>query len=192
EWEHALGLANKGQAFIRPVYWEEPLPTDPKQDLPPEKLRRLHFHRLSVFSADPALKSQLQELLSNLRRNKPEVAKDLDAARNWAQAARLLEAARARIPAGDFAELRRQMEAARTRAGLDALLREAQDGLARGDLQRARELLEAGVKQYGRQERLLRLGQMVERETTYRQSIAAAKKALAGKQLGPPPPFPHK
>ncbi len=46
EWEHALSLANKGPAFIRPVYWEEPLPKDRAQGLPPEGLKRLHFQLL--------------------------------------------------------------------------------------------------------------------------------------------------
>ncbi|HYN22998.1 MAG TPA: toll/interleukin-1 receptor domain-containing protein [Thermoanaerobaculia bacterium] len=38
EWRHALGLtARKGAAFIRPIYWERPLPPVP------EPLGRLHF-----------------------------------------------------------------------------------------------------------------------------------------------------
>ena len=44
EWEHALSLGRPH--FIRPVYWEDPLPDDPEQGLPPEALKRLHFHRL--------------------------------------------------------------------------------------------------------------------------------------------------
>lgn len=42
EWEFALRLQRSN--FIRPVYWEEPLPE--RGNLPPETLRRLHFHRL--------------------------------------------------------------------------------------------------------------------------------------------------
>jgi hypothetical protein len=42
EWEYALGL-NRPK-FIRPVYWEEPLP-EVKPDLPPEALKRLHFYK---------------------------------------------------------------------------------------------------------------------------------------------------
>lgn len=42
EWEHAVSLG-RGAAFIRPVYWEQPLPNIP------EPLSRLHFH------FDPAL-----------------------------------------------------------------------------------------------------------------------------------------
>jgi len=44
EWRHALSLGRP--SFIRPVYWEEPLPADPDRDLPPDELRRLHFQRL--------------------------------------------------------------------------------------------------------------------------------------------------
>jgi putative nucleotidyltransferase with HDIG domain len=44
EWRYALGLARP--SFIRPVYWEEPLPCDENRQLPPEELRRLHFQRI--------------------------------------------------------------------------------------------------------------------------------------------------
>ena len=44
EWEHALSLRRPN--FLRPVYWEEPLPSRPEEGLPPESLSRLHFHRL--------------------------------------------------------------------------------------------------------------------------------------------------
>jgi hypothetical protein len=38
EWRHALGLSGqKGAAFIRPIYWERPLPKVP------EPLQRIHF-----------------------------------------------------------------------------------------------------------------------------------------------------
>jgi len=42
EWRHALSL--KRPSFIRPVYWEHPLPQE--KDLPPEELRQLHFQRV--------------------------------------------------------------------------------------------------------------------------------------------------
>jgi hypothetical protein len=44
EWEYALQLSREG--FVRPVYWEEPLPADPQQDLPTSELRKLHFSRV--------------------------------------------------------------------------------------------------------------------------------------------------
>ena len=46
EWEYALSL---GRAhFVRPTYWESPMPEAPERDLPPAPLRALHFHRLPV------------------------------------------------------------------------------------------------------------------------------------------------
>jgi len=44
EWEYALSLQRPN--FIRPTYWEEPLPVKPDQKLPPEELMRLHFQRI--------------------------------------------------------------------------------------------------------------------------------------------------
>jgi serine/threonine protein kinase len=44
EWRYALSLERPH--FIRPTYWEEPLPVAPERDMPPEVLRRLHFHLL--------------------------------------------------------------------------------------------------------------------------------------------------
>ncbi len=45
EWEHALSL-QRGN-FIRPVYWETPLPDDIAHDLPPASLSRIHFQLLA-------------------------------------------------------------------------------------------------------------------------------------------------
>lgn len=44
EWQYALSL-NRA-SFIRPTYWEDPLPSDAAADLPPAELARLHFQRL--------------------------------------------------------------------------------------------------------------------------------------------------
>ncbi len=44
EWQYALGLNRDG--FIRPVYWEDPLPSDPGRDLPPEALVACEFQKL--------------------------------------------------------------------------------------------------------------------------------------------------
>jgi hypothetical protein len=52
EWEYALGLGRP--AFIRPTFWEDPFPEAPADSLPPESLRRLHFHRLASVSAQPS------------------------------------------------------------------------------------------------------------------------------------------
>ncbi len=51
EWTYALSLGRQG--FVRPVYWEDPFPEGP--DLPPDQLRRLHFHRL--VAAEPPAES---------------------------------------------------------------------------------------------------------------------------------------
>jgi molecular chaperone DnaK len=38
-------------SFVRPTFWEVPMPADPQHDLPPEELRRLHFQRIQ-WAAD--------------------------------------------------------------------------------------------------------------------------------------------
>lgn len=40
EWQYALALGR--DTFVRPTYWQDPMPD------PPEQLRSLHFHRLAV------------------------------------------------------------------------------------------------------------------------------------------------
>ena len=49
EWEHALALGRP--LFVRPVYWEDPLPEDPTLGLPPVALRDLHFIKYNVHPA---------------------------------------------------------------------------------------------------------------------------------------------
>jgi hypothetical protein len=44
EWCYALTLNRSN--FVRPVYWEEPLPNAPELGLPPDELRALHFQRV--------------------------------------------------------------------------------------------------------------------------------------------------
>jgi serine/threonine protein kinase len=44
EWEYALSL--RREHFIRPTYWETPLPESPEEGLPPEALRSLHFQHV--------------------------------------------------------------------------------------------------------------------------------------------------
>ena len=46
EWEYAISLARP--YFIRPTYWEDPLPTSQQPVLPPDSLRRLHFSRIAA------------------------------------------------------------------------------------------------------------------------------------------------
>jgi len=49
EWRYALSL--KRAKFVRPVYWEDPLPELKEENLPPEELQRLQFQRLPVKTA---------------------------------------------------------------------------------------------------------------------------------------------
>jgi hypothetical protein len=44
EWQHALRLGR--QNFIRPTYWENPLPQSPADNLPPAELLDLHFQQV--------------------------------------------------------------------------------------------------------------------------------------------------
>jgi hypothetical protein len=45
EWRYALGLSR--EAFVRPAFWEIPMPA------PPESLRSLHFYRLPALAPAP-------------------------------------------------------------------------------------------------------------------------------------------
>ena len=46
EWEYALSLERAN--FIRPTYWEDPMPSTPDGTLPPDALRRLHFQKIAL------------------------------------------------------------------------------------------------------------------------------------------------
>ena len=48
EWEHALALGRP--LFVRPLYWEDPMPQDPTMGLPPVALRELHFIKYNVHA----------------------------------------------------------------------------------------------------------------------------------------------
>ncbi|HEV2765574.1 MAG TPA: TIR domain-containing protein [Pyrinomonadaceae bacterium] len=56
EWEYALALNRPN--FIRPTFWEEPLPADEGAGLPPEALAALNFYRLPV-RLDETVRSRL-------------------------------------------------------------------------------------------------------------------------------------
>lgn len=49
EWEYALSLGR--QNFVRPTYWEQPLPESPAENLPPAELRQLHFQHLGASAS---------------------------------------------------------------------------------------------------------------------------------------------
>jgi uncharacterized caspase-like protein len=59
EWEYALSLNRPG--FVRPTFWEEPLPASLEKDLPPERLRRLHFQRISLASSPSPVAGNARE-----------------------------------------------------------------------------------------------------------------------------------
>jgi serine/threonine protein kinase len=50
EWEFALSLGRPN--FVRPTYWEDPLPETSDGGLPPTSLKQLHFQRISLASGD--------------------------------------------------------------------------------------------------------------------------------------------
>jgi ankyrin repeat protein len=62
EWEHALKL-NRAD-FIRPTYWEEPLPKSADGSLPPADLLRLHFARIPTEPTRDAAKRAAEETLA--------------------------------------------------------------------------------------------------------------------------------
>jgi len=59
EWEYALSLGRR--MFVRPTYWEDPLPRDDGAGMPPEELVRLHFQKIRV-GVDWAPPPAVQEL----------------------------------------------------------------------------------------------------------------------------------
>jgi actin-like ATPase involved in cell morphogenesis len=66
EWTYALGLGRP--SFIRPVYWEKPLPELPEQDLPPGELRRLHFRYLpAVLAGYPSTKPETEVAVAQFK-----------------------------------------------------------------------------------------------------------------------------
>jgi serine/threonine-protein kinase len=58
EWEYALSLNRP--TFVRPTYWEVPLPESPADGLPPDALRRLHFQRIGASIEDQLAPSARQ------------------------------------------------------------------------------------------------------------------------------------
>jgi serine/threonine protein kinase len=62
EWECALRLRRPN--FIRPTYWEEPLPRSPDKSLPPEELLRLHFQRIHRVAASKSPGSRHKTIIT--------------------------------------------------------------------------------------------------------------------------------
>lgn len=59
EWEHALSL--RREHFVRPVYWEEPLPENRSLGLPTDALRQLHFQSLRPRSGRGGTRQKKQD-----------------------------------------------------------------------------------------------------------------------------------
>src|SRR5262249_9712562 len=79
EWEYALSL-NRA-SFIRPVYWEVPMPESPDLGLPPDTLRALHFHRIlfeSRSSAGPTEKSLTDTPPPGVKKGDKDIFDDTD------------------------------------------------------------------------------------------------------------------
>jgi hypothetical protein len=68
EYEYALSL-NRAN-FVRPTYWEDPLPSDPARGLPPAALLRLNFQRVGPF-LQPTLPAHLEPVEEALRYREP-------------------------------------------------------------------------------------------------------------------------
>ena len=68
EWEYALTLDRP--SFVRPTYWEEPLPEDPAAGLPPDALRRLHFQRFACVAC--GMVNRLQSTVPEQEEDNPK------------------------------------------------------------------------------------------------------------------------
>jgi hypothetical protein len=108
EWEYALSLGRP--SFVRPTYWEDPLPRSEADGLPPEELLRLHFQRIHTLvgasaGAAPAARSVVPEVARQARAEqavrkqaearKAEEAKKLDEQRRADEARRAEETRKA-------------------------------------------------------------------------------------------------
>ena len=69
EWEYAISLARP--YFIRPTYWEDPLPTSQQPALPPDSLRRLHFSRIAAVPQTPCIPARRPDARSGGRSRRP-------------------------------------------------------------------------------------------------------------------------
>ncbi|HJR07755.1 MAG TPA: TIR domain-containing protein [Pyrinomonadaceae bacterium] len=82
EWEYALSLGRPN--FVRPTYWEVPLPESPAENLPPDELRRLHFQHLRANS-DTGHMTQTDNSQHAARRGHPTERAGRGTARDDAQ-----------------------------------------------------------------------------------------------------------
>ena len=69
EWEYALSLGRPN--FLRPTYWEQPLPALPEEGLPPPSLAALHFQSLTPTAISPATPSGATQPLDEAAPTEP-------------------------------------------------------------------------------------------------------------------------
>ena len=91
EWRYALSLPRR--QFIRPTYWEDPLPELPERGVPTDELRRLHFHFIGR-TAPPAHLAPASVDAESARRDRPKDKAPPDAGD-------ILWASRRHIPCAD-------------------------------------------------------------------------------------------
>lgn len=72
EYEHALSLNRP--SFVRPTYWEDPMPTAP--GLPPEALLRLHFQKLGGGVVGAAGRGDDAKLIARKKRAPMEIDRE--------------------------------------------------------------------------------------------------------------------
>jgi tetratricopeptide (TPR) repeat protein len=127
EWEHAVTLARPN--FIRPTYWEQPMPRSDNPLLPPSSLSQLHFHSLVAPQApEPEAAEQAQrEALAQARREAE--AQALAQARRQAERSAPAQAQReaeAQAQQEALAQARREAEAQAQRSAPAQAQREAE------------------------------------------------------------------
>jgi len=72
EWRFALGLNRPW--FVRPIYWQDPMPS------PPEELRSIHFHRLvgsNSFDSAKSLSAAMPKVAETSTPESPQVAAEV-------------------------------------------------------------------------------------------------------------------
>jgi serine/threonine protein kinase len=72
EWEHALSLRRRN--FIRPTYWEQPMPVSPAEGLPPEELLTLQFIPLATDRPGATAEPETPDKLETPTRRSPQPA----------------------------------------------------------------------------------------------------------------------
>jgi hypothetical protein len=130
EYEHAHALGRRG--FIRPTYWEVPMPQSTNPRLPPDELAKLHFHGFFEESDDEEFAStRAREIqLREARREAQE------------QARRRAAEEQARRPAAEQQPYRDAEQQARLEAAEQQPYRDAEQQARRAAEEQARRAAE--------------------------------------------------